>query len=178
MRRADSSGADHPVPARSRVQRFAPAMVAVMAIGAAVVVRLALEPILQGTQAWLTFWPAVFAAAWFGGWRAGIASIVATLSILMVWGTPRTSLTTPGAIAGGFVFALCGSAFSYLAHAVRRVHDLERRLRRGYLRFATALSNASTPEHVARALVEEGAQALSADVSVFAHVIDHERLEG
>ena len=37
-------------------------LVAAIAIGCGVVLRLALEPILQGTQAWLTFWPAAFLA--------------------------------------------------------------------------------------------------------------------
>ncbi len=46
-----------------------------------------------------------------------------------------------------------------------------------YLAFATALSHASTPEHVARALVEEGAAALGADVGVVARLVDAATLE-
>jgi PAS domain S-box-containing protein len=46
-----------------------------------------------------------------------------------------------------------------------------------YLAFATALSHASTPEDVARALVEEGATALGADVGVVARLVDAATLE-
>jgi PAS domain S-box-containing protein len=46
-----------------------------------------------------------------------------------------------------------------------------------YLAFATALSHAGTPEDVARALVEEGASALGADVGVLARQADADTLE-
>jgi signal transduction histidine kinase len=119
----------------------------------------------------------VLGAAWLGGGRAGVATIAATLVVIAAWRTPAASLTASSATAGAAVFVVCGIGFSYVAHLMRRAHDQEQRLRRGYLVFATALSNATTPEEVARALVDEGAQALEADVSAFAHLVDPDTLE-
>ncbi len=62
---------------------IAPYAIAVLAVAAALGVRLVLGPVLGGDASWLFFFPAILIASAFGGWGAGIAGDRARL-----WGRP------------------------------------------------------------------------------------------
>ncbi|HEY5926174.1 MAG TPA: ATP-binding protein [Kofleriaceae bacterium] len=116
---------------RSRLEPFA---IAGIAVAAGVLMRMPLEPFLSGTQVWLTFWPAVFLASWFGGARAGITAVLMTLVVVYSWLLPdmphSVVLTPTRAIIGASVFVVCGFGFAYVAEVTRRSRDEERRSRR------------------------------------------------
>jgi PAS domain S-box-containing protein len=176
------AGSREKAPSRS----LPPAAVAVIAVTCGVALRVVLEPILRGSQIWLTFWPAVFLAAWFGGWRAGAATLLVSIAIVVLWMVPLSPLAPSVIACGAVVFFVCGASFSYMVEIAQRgrleEHRLreatetayadEHRVREGYLAFAKALSNASTPEEVAQALVQEGAAALGAEVGVLAQIVE------
>ncbi len=135
------------------------------------------EPILHGSQPWLTFWPPVFLAAWFAGWRAGAATLVISMVAVFAWLVPQSQYGMTRALTGAVVFAICGLAFCAVAQIANRRGREERWLRDGYLAFARAMSNTKTPTEVAQALVEQGGAILGADVAAFARLVDGDKME-
>ncbi|HEY5951279.1 MAG TPA: ATP-binding protein [Kofleriaceae bacterium] len=110
--------------------RVEPYVVALISVAGAALSRLALEPFLGGTQIWLTFWPATFLAAWFGGLRAGVTAVLLSLATVSVWLLPESAVLTPSrAGIGAVVFAVCGIGFAYVSELARRSRSEERRLR-------------------------------------------------
>ncbi len=105
---------------------------AAVCLASAIVLRLVLATWLDATQAWLTFWPAVFLAAWFGGLRAGL--VATALSILVVWywliAPPFMFGLDRHEVVGSIVFGACGGAFAFVAEFARRARDTQRRLTR------------------------------------------------
>src|SRR5689334_21573584 len=102
-------------------------VVALLAVALAIGLRLALEPIAGGIQVWLTFWPAVFLAAWFGGTRAGVLTLVASMVTVLIWFGGTEYLDAPRAILGGGVFALCSLAFCIVVGRHHRIRAVELR---------------------------------------------------
>ena len=178
-------------PRRPGLQRVRPELIALLAVTCGVALRAVLEPVLAGTQVWLTFWPAIFLAAWYGGVRAGLLALVLSMGVVWVWLAPSSYLTPARGVIGGTIFLVCGFAFSYLAEIARRGREEERRLRElaeaarrderrhreSVLAYASALATARTPAEVAQVLVEQGAAALGADVSAFARRVTEDTLE-
>ena len=92
-------------------------LVAAGFVAAATLVRLLLDPWLGDTLPYITYFPAIVAAAWFG--RLGPSLFAVALSCIAVdWFfiPPRHSLTitfqNPGEWLGLFVFTLVGVPFS------------------------------------------------------------------
>ena len=113
------------------MQRVRPYLVAAGCVGAAVVARLLLDPLLGDTQVWLTFWPAVVAAAWWGGPRAGVATVISSLAIVPAWLLPHPAggwFSRP-AVVGGLVYAACGLGCTWLVRSAQRARSLDRQLR-------------------------------------------------
>jgi PAS domain S-box-containing protein len=173
------------------MKKVRPELIALLAIACAVALRAALDPVLGGTQVWLTFWPAMFLTAWYGGIRGGIAASVGSVAVVLLWLAPSSYLAPASGAIGAAVFVVCGLGFSYLAGTARRAREVERRLREiaeaarrderrhreSVVAYASALARAGSPEEVARVLVEEGAAALGADVSLFARRVDGDTVE-
>jgi PAS domain S-box-containing protein len=113
------------------MERVRPYLVAAGCVGAAVVSRLLLEPLLSNTQPWMTFWPAVFAAAWLGGTRAGVVTVIASVAIVTSWHIPSEAESWLGrpALVGTLVFVACGLGFTWVAQSARRARALDQRLR-------------------------------------------------
>jgi signal transduction histidine kinase/CheY-like chemotaxis protein len=104
-------------------------MVAVACAAAGAGLRAILDPFLGGTQIWLTFWPASFAAAWFGGLRGATVAVVLSTVLVWLWEVPGSLLTFERAAIGTVVFVLLGVGFGIVADVVRRARLDEKRLR-------------------------------------------------
>ncbi len=155
------------------MKKIRPELIALLAVASGIALRVALEPILNGTQIWLTFWPAVFLAAWYGGLRGGIAALVGSVAIVAVWLASSPYLTPARGAVGGIIFVVCGLGFSCLAERARRAQDAERRLReatgaarRDERRLASFLAAAESVEDVAQVVLSEGMRAWSADLAM------------
>jgi signal transduction histidine kinase len=111
-------------------QRVEPYLVALACAAGAVLLRLPLEPILAGTLGWLTFWPAAFLAAWFGGARAGITTVLLSLIIVWQWLMPEADVATAARTAiGAVVFVVCTLGFAWVAETARRSRSAAEQLR-------------------------------------------------
>jgi PAS domain S-box-containing protein len=104
--------------------------VAVCAVGGGLALRLALGSVLGSTVPYITFFPAVMLAAWFGGLGPGI--LAAALSLLTAYFFALEPSSAPGlAHATGAILFIAVSGFiSILTEALRRARARsEERLR-------------------------------------------------
>lgn len=148
---------------------FRPVYVAVLSVAGAVLLRLALEPVVAGTQVWLTFWPAVFVAAWYGGARAGVITIVLSAGVVAFWFGETPYLDASRGLLGGSVFASCGVGFCWVVARHQRVREREHQVatrHRALVELATLLSGSRSLEEVAFAVVSEGKRAPHADTAM------------
>ncbi len=85
----------------------------------ALVVRIALESVLEGTASYLFFVPAVLIASAFGGWGPGaFATILGLLLGLFLVADYRALVSAD--IVNAFVFALVGGGASWRGDLLRR----------------------------------------------------------
>ncbi|HEU0030331.1 MAG TPA: ATP-binding protein [Kofleriaceae bacterium] len=173
-----------------------------LAIAGAAALRAVLEPWLDRTQIWLTFWPAVFVAAWLGGLRAGLVAVGLAVAIVFAWIYPASAYQSLHIGVGAAVFVTCGIAFAWLAELAQRsqreqrllriqaeqARADERRLRedtveretartrrmRGLNELATVLAATTSVDDVAQAVVSEGMRASSADTCML-YTVDERR---
>jgi hypothetical protein len=155
------------------VKKLRPELIALLAVASGIALRAALEPVLAGTQIWLTFWPAVFLAAWYAGLRGGVLALAGSVTVVIVWLGSSPYFTLARGAIGGAIFVVCGLALSILAERERRARDAERTLReasevarRDERRLATLLAAAEAVEDVAQVVLSEGMRASSADLAM------------
>ncbi len=153
--------------------KLRPELIALLAVASGIALRAVIEPVLVGTLVWLTFWPAVFLAGWYGGLRGGLAALVGSVAAVSLWLGSSPTLTLARGLLGGVVFVACCLAFAYLAERARQARDAERRLReaaevarRDERRLATLLAAAESVEDVAQVVLSEGMRASSADLAM------------
>jgi K+-sensing histidine kinase KdpD len=115
-----SAGPHHTPRPPTRVSPYVIAIVAVIAMAA---LRLGLNRWLGSEFPFVTFFPAVFLAAWMGGWWPTVAATLlgAALSVLLVMAPvdPKTSIN-PAEVIGLLLFVTIGLAAGALGEARRR----------------------------------------------------------
>jgi K+-sensing histidine kinase KdpD len=115
-----SAGPHHTPRPPTRVSPYVIAIVAVIAMAA---LRLGLNRWLGSEFPFVTFFPAVFLAAWIGGWWPTVAATLlgAALSVLLVMAPvdPKTSIN-PAEVIGLLLFVTIGLAAGALGEARRR----------------------------------------------------------
>jgi PAS domain S-box-containing protein len=101
---------------------------AVAAVVLALLLRLAATPWLGPTIQYLTFFPAVLAASWFGGFGPGAAAAALATVASFVWILPDQG---PGFVSpelnGLLVFAVVSLGIAYLGGVMRKAQVAERR---------------------------------------------------
>ena len=100
-----------------------------VAVAVAVLLRLALLPVLGLNIPFLLLWPAVLFAAWYGGkWPGLFATFLSALTAMVWLMRPHGAFFIAEAddVAGMVLFVLLGSALSFL---MERVHQANRRVR-------------------------------------------------
>ncbi len=124
-----------PLPLESNgVRRYA---VATAAIGAAVLVRLGLTPIIQDAFPLATMFSATAFVVWYGGWAPALFTAVAgflTVDALFIPGNALTRPLGPELISAGIYLVSCGSII-LLGEAMRTA---QRRLEAGQRELAAA----------------------------------------
>jgi len=124
---------------------------AVVATGVAILLRVALTPLLAGSHSvvpYITFFPTVLFVTWYGGFRAGAFSILlSALAVAYVFLEPLGSLrvANPGDLVTLFIFVLvsCGIAFTTESQrrAVERADRAENAEREQRQRLETTLAS-------------------------------------
>ena len=81
-----------------RIYRYA---IAVALSGAAIACRLIITSQWGGNFPFITFYPAILLAAWFGGLGpAALSTLICTVAVLFMWTPPPFSLHSPNAVEG------------------------------------------------------------------------------
>jgi two-component system, LuxR family, sensor kinase FixL len=93
--------------------------IAVIAIAVALVIRLALSPVLGGQASYLFFFPAVLIASAFGGWGPGIVATIIG-SLLAFFLVTAARVLTGADVINAAVFALVGAGASWRGELLRR----------------------------------------------------------
>jgi len=90
----------------------------VLAVAVASLLRIVLWPLLGGREEYLLFWPAVFIAAWYGGFWPGVwATTLCALAAIGIFYWPLTTMGV-GHSFGLLVFIMLGTAVSLLFEKV------------------------------------------------------------
>ena len=93
--------------------------IALVAIVAAVLIRLAFAPILAGSASYIFYMPAVLIASAYGGWGPGIFATMLGL-LLGVFFVADFRVVSGGDIVNAFIFALVGVGTSWRGDLLRR----------------------------------------------------------
>ncbi|HTV30454.1 MAG TPA: PAS domain S-box protein [Xanthobacteraceae bacterium] len=101
---------------RSVIEQYC---IAVMAIAAALVIRLALSSVLGGQASYLFYFPAILIASAFGGWGPGIVATILGLSFGLFLVADARAFTASD-IVNATVFTLVGAAASWRGELLRR----------------------------------------------------------
>jgi K+-sensing histidine kinase KdpD len=111
----------------SRAARIAPrSAVGIVAIAAAVAIRLPLEPILQGRNDFILLEPAIAVAAWYGGFVSGtIATVAAVVASALLYLSPaqRADLMASGDLLSLALFSINGLLLTTLSAGLRRAYE-------------------------------------------------------
>ena len=93
-----------------------------MSVAIGFALRVALAPFLGWTVPYITFFPAVMFAAWFGGLGPGILATILSLGAALYWAIPPTrfALESPADLVGAIVFVAVAVFISILNEALRR----------------------------------------------------------
>jgi PAS domain S-box-containing protein len=101
---------------------------AVAAVVLALLLRLAATPWLGPTIQYLTFFPAVLVASWFGGFGPGAAAAALATVASFVWILPDQGLGfSSQEVNGLLVFAIVSLGIAYLGGVMRKAQVAERR---------------------------------------------------
>jgi K+-sensing histidine kinase KdpD len=117
MTRPSSSKADPPSPSVPPLERLRPYLWAVLAISAGLTLRALLTPVLGSTLPFITLFPAVFVAAYVGGFGPTLlATFVGVLAALYLFiGSPMTlSGIDPAGRIGVALFVVSGLMTGWL----------------------------------------------------------------
>jgi PAS domain S-box-containing protein len=125
---------------QSRRTQFVAYLVAAGLVAAATLARSLLDPWLGDTLPYITFFPAIVAAAWFGRWGPSLFAVaLSSISVAWFFIPPRNSLTISfqdtGVWLGLLVFLLVGALLSALSESLQRARQLALS-RREWLRVA------------------------------------------
>jgi two-component system, LuxR family, sensor kinase FixL len=101
---------------RSIIEQYG---IAVMAIAAALVIRVAFSSVLNGQASYLFFFPAILIASAFGGWGPGIFATIFGLLFGLFLVTDWRALTAAD-IINATVFTLVGAGASWRGELLRR----------------------------------------------------------
>lgn len=103
--------------------RWTPYLVALLATLVAVVLRIALSPVLGDELPYLTLFGAVMTAAWFGGFAPGLLATVLSLvftSVAFVWPHLTAGRAPAGEFVGSLVFLGTGVLISAMSERLHR----------------------------------------------------------
>ena len=101
---------------------------AVAAVVPALLLRLGATPWLGPTIQYLTFFPAVLVASWFGGFGPGVAAAAMATLASFVWILPDDGLALVSQQLNGLlVFAVVSLGIAYLGGLMRKAQAAERR---------------------------------------------------
>jgi two-component system sensor kinase FixL len=102
--------------------------VAVAAVAAAVGLRALLRPWFGANVPYLQFFPAILAAAWWGGLGPGALATGLSAAIAMYWFLPPDGIAVGGVadIVSLGLFALTGLAISWINHRLQRAEGAHR----------------------------------------------------
>ncbi|MDB4954420.1 MAG: Histidine kinase [Myxococcales bacterium] len=109
-----------------------PLLVAIACVAAGALARLGLHDLLRDSQPWLTFWPAMLAASWFGGWRAGAMAALASIAIVIYFLVPPVgsfAIADPAHVVGIVVFFGCSVGFGIISTIANQARTHEEALR-------------------------------------------------
>jgi len=112
-------------PPTSLEERLRPYVWAVLAVVAAIALRQALAPVLGSALPFITLFPAVFVAAYFGGLRpALLATVFGVLAAVYLFIEPRIALVwgDPVAQLGVVLFGISGILTGWLGESRLRAH--------------------------------------------------------
>jgi PAS domain S-box-containing protein len=96
-------------------------VVALLAVGIALLIRWLLDPLLGNSLQLLTFYGAVAIAVWFGGWRPAIlAGVLGYIAADFLFVPPRHQIVlNPPTIAGMTGYAVCCAVIIFLGHRMQ-----------------------------------------------------------
>ncbi|MBT4502199.1 MAG: response regulator [Gemmatimonadetes bacterium] len=99
-------------------------VVAMAVIGAAVGLRVWPLGALELRIPWVTFYPAVMAAALYGGFSSGVLATVLSVLVVLFWSpTEYPFIDDPGDWLGMAVFSVNGTLISLMSGAMRRARE-------------------------------------------------------
>jgi K+-sensing histidine kinase KdpD len=108
----------------SRPARYA---IAIAAAVLAILVRLALDPVLGVRFPYITLFPAIMLSAWLGGLGPGVvATLLSGVAAVYFWNAPEPSwaVTEKGELIGVVLFVAVGATISLLNEVWRRAASL------------------------------------------------------
>ena len=97
---------------------------------AALLLRFLIDPWLGPTVPFLSFFPAILIAAWFGGFRPGLLAAVLSSAASYIWFLmPAGLLKIPSAydVRSLALFTIIGAGIAYLSGAMKKAESSERR---------------------------------------------------
>ena len=100
--------------------RLSPYLLAIIAVAVMAAVRVLLAPVLGDELPFITLFPAVFLAAWSGGFGpALLATVASVLLALFLFFPPSFSLAIQGTVGliGAVLFTLIGAATGWLGES-------------------------------------------------------------
>lgn len=98
----------------------------IVAIAAAVLIRIPLEPILQGRNVFIVLEPAIAVAAWYGGFVSGTtATATAVVASVLLYMPPSGSpiIEDPGDSLSLFLFSINGLLLTTLSAGLRSAYE-------------------------------------------------------
>src|SRR5687767_13425235 len=116
-------------PARSAIARYACAVLLALA---AVAVRVGLDPLFGSALPLITFFPAIMASAWLGGFGPGVTTtLLCAVGAMNWWPSLGSQLSRVAAIVALLSFVSIGVLISILTETLhrserRRAEDFER----------------------------------------------------
>jgi two-component system, cell cycle sensor histidine kinase and response regulator CckA len=125
MTRPTGSKFDPPEQPTSLEERFRPYAWAAVAVTAGVALRQAMEPLIGSALPFITLFPAVFVAAYIGGfWPALLATLLSVIAALRLFFEPNLSavLHDPVAHVGTALFVVSGLLTGWLGESRLRAH--------------------------------------------------------
>ena len=101
---------------RAAIEQYA---IALIAVAVALLIRVALASVLEGTASYLFFIPAILIASAFGGWGPGAFATILGLLFGLFFVAEDRALTGAD-VVNGFVFLLVGGGASWRGELLRR----------------------------------------------------------
>ena len=155
------------------------AVVAVLAIGIAVLLRIPLEASLEGRNMFVLLEPAIAVAAWYGGRVSGFtATVAAILAALVFYIKPTGGLPGSADTLALALFSINGVLLTLLSSGLRGAYQRERGARRvaeasahrndDLQRLSLALNRPMSPSSLAQTSIEQSVRLLGASGGIIA----------